>query len=55
MVTLIAEALDGLGVIQAYNKQQYFTHITSEVRCGAAWRAGVRLRRMLGARARAGV
>jgi ABC-type multidrug transport system fused ATPase/permease subunit len=30
VVTLIAEALDGLGVIQAYNKQQYFTHITSE-------------------------
>jgi len=30
LVTLVAEALDGLGVIQAYNKQAYFTHVTSE-------------------------
>jgi hypothetical protein len=27
LVTLIAESLDGLTVIQAYNKQQYFTHV----------------------------
>ncbi|GBF87685.1 hypothetical protein Rsub_00396 [Raphidocelis subcapitata] len=30
LVTLIAEALDGLPVIQAYGRQPYFTHITSE-------------------------
>ncbi len=30
LVTLVAEALDGLGVIQAYNKQQYFTEVTSQ-------------------------
>jgi ABC-type multidrug transport system fused ATPase/permease subunit len=29
-VTLVAEALDGLGVIQAYQKQQYFTDCTSQ-------------------------
>lgn len=27
LVTLIAEALDGLTVIQAYNKQGYFTQV----------------------------
>ena len=26
----MAESLDGLGVIQAYNKQQYFTTVTSQ-------------------------
>lgn len=26
----MAESLDGLGVIQAFNKQAYFTHVTSE-------------------------
>jgi ABC-type multidrug transport system fused ATPase/permease subunit len=31
VVTLVAEALDGLTVIQAYNKQQHFTTITSKV------------------------
>jgi ABC-type multidrug transport system fused ATPase/permease subunit len=30
LVTLVAEALDGLGVIQAFNKQAYFTEVTSE-------------------------
>ncbi|KIZ01660.1 ABC transporter, multidrug resistance associated protein [Monoraphidium neglectum] len=30
LVTLIAESLDGLTVIQAYNKQQYFTHVTEQ-------------------------
>jgi ABC-type multidrug transport system fused ATPase/permease subunit len=30
LFTLVAEALDGLGVIQAYGKQQYFTQITEE-------------------------
>jgi ATP-binding cassette subfamily C (CFTR/MRP) protein 1 len=30
LVTLVAEALDGLGVIQAYGKQQYFTQVTSQ-------------------------
>jgi ATP-binding cassette subfamily C (CFTR/MRP) protein 1 len=47
LVTLVSEALDGLGVIQAYNKQAYFTHITSEYiddshRCAAAgcWEPG---------------
>ncbi len=30
VVTLVAEALDGLGVIQAYNKQAYFTTVTSK-------------------------
>jgi hypothetical protein len=30
LVTLVSEALDGLTVIQAYGKQAYFTHITSE-------------------------
>ncbi len=30
-MTLVAEALDGLGVIQAYNKQAYFTQVTSQV------------------------
>lgn len=29
LVTLVAEALDGLGVIQAFNKQGYFTQVTS--------------------------
>ena len=29
-MTLVAEALDGLGVIQAFNKQGYFTQVTSE-------------------------
>ena len=29
-MTLVAEALDGLGVIQAFNKQAYFTEVTSE-------------------------
>lgn len=28
LVTLIAESLDGLGVIQAYNQQPYFVHTT---------------------------
>ena len=41
LVTLVSEALDGLGVIQAYNTQAYFTHVTSEYiddshRCVAA-------------------
>lgn len=30
LVTLVAEALDGLGVIQAFNKQAYFTDVTSQ-------------------------
>lgn len=30
VVTLVAEALDGLGVIQAYGKQGYFTKVTSQ-------------------------
>nr|AXF41555.1 HLA3 protein [Chlorella sp. ArM0029B] len=30
LVTLVAESLDGLGVIQAFNKQAYFTQVTSE-------------------------
>ncbi|GAB4815837.1 hypothetical protein N2152v2_002883 [Parachlorella kessleri] len=30
LVTLVAESLDGLGVIQAYGKQQYFTEVTEE-------------------------
>ncbi|KAL4427322.1 hypothetical protein ABPG77_003231 [Micractinium sp. CCAP 211/92] len=30
LVTLVAESLDGLGVIQAFNKQGYFTHVTSQ-------------------------
>lgn len=29
-MTLVAESLDGLGVIQAFNKQGYFTHVTSQ-------------------------
>lgn len=29
-MTLVAEALDGLSVIQAFSKQAYFTHVTSE-------------------------
>lgn len=29
LVTLVAESLDGLGVIQAYNRQGYFTQLTS--------------------------
>lgn len=36
VVTLVAEALDGLTVIQAYNKQQHFTTITSKVLAPAA-------------------
>jgi ATP-binding cassette subfamily C (CFTR/MRP) protein 1 len=28
-VTLVAESLDGLGVIQAYSKQGYFTRLTN--------------------------
>jgi ATP-binding cassette subfamily C (CFTR/MRP) protein 1 len=37
-VTLVAESLDGLGVIQAYGKQGYFTQVT-EARVDAAHRA----------------
>ncbi len=33
VVTLIAEACDGLSVIQAFNRQSYFTRITCQVRC----------------------
>ena len=31
LVTLVAESLDGLGVIQAYGKQQYFTEVCLQV------------------------